>query len=318
VTKGKAITIGISTCLLGENVRYDGTHKLDHFLRDTLGQFVRWFPVCPEVEYGLPVPREAMRLVGDPIDPRLVTIRTGIDLTGGMKRWAKKKIAELAGADLSGFVFKSRSPSSGMKGVKVYTEEGMPSKTGSGIFAKAFMDAFPHIPVEDDGRLNDPGIRENFIERVFVYHRWKEFINNGGKIKNLVDFHADHKLMIMAHSPKHVPLLGSLIANQKKYRPKELLDRYFTGLTDAMKLQSTVRKNVNVLQHAMGYFKKQLSPEEKKELLEVIGNYHKGLIPLIVPTTLINHYVRKYDEQYLKRQHYLNPHPAELMLRNHV
>jgi len=222
VTEGKAITIGISTCLLGENVRYDGTHKLDHFLRDTLGQFVRWFPVCPEVEYGLPVPREAMRLVGDPIDPRLVTIRTGIDLTGGMKRWAKKKMTELAGADLSGFVFKSRSPSSGMKGVKVYTEEGMPSKTGSGIFARAFMDAFPHVPVEDDGRLNDPGIRENFIERVFVYHRWKELLNNGGTIKDLVDFHADHKLMIMAHSPKHVNLLGSLIGNQKKYKPKEL------------------------------------------------------------------------------------------------
>jgi len=312
------VTIGISACLIGKNVRYDGANKLDPFLRDTLGRFIRWFPVCPETEYGLPVPREAMRLIGDPANPRLVTVRTGKDHTAGMKRWAQKKMNELSGSNLSGFVFKSRSPSSGMKSVKVYTESGSYVASGSGIFARSFMNTFPFIPVEDNDRLGDYKIRENFIDRVFVYHRWKEILKGRKKIKCLIDFHSDHKLMIMAHSPKHVSTLGTLIADQKKYSQDELFACYFTGLMDAMKLRATVRKNVNVLQHILGYFKKLISTDEKKEHLEIITAYHKGLVPLIVPVTLFNHYIRKYDEPYLKRQYYLNPHPAELMLKNHV
>ena len=169
------IKLGISSCLLGKKVRYDGGHKLDHFLADTLGAYVDWVPVCPEVESGLSVPREAMHLVGDPEAPRLVTIRSGVDHTSRMRRWANKKVTALAAEDLCGFVFKSRSPSSGMRGVKIYSPEGMPVGTGSGIFAKAFQDRFPLLPVEDEGRLHDPALRENFIERIFVYKRWQEF-----------------------------------------------------------------------------------------------------------------------------------------------
>lgn len=312
------IMIGISSCLLGERVRYDGGHKLDHYLKDTLGMYVDWVPVCPEVESGLPVPREAMRLVGDNTAPRLVTVRSGIDYTERMQTWAEKKLTMVARLDLCGFIFKSRSPSSGMRGVKVYGPSGVPTHAGVGIFAKTFMDRFPFIPVEDDGRLHDPALRENFIERVFVFKRWKEMVRAGGRLRDLVSFHTDHKLLILAHSPKHYTLLGRLVAGAKKQERQTLLDEYFTVLMEGLKLLATARKNTNVLQHVAGYFKKQLSSEEKRELMELIEAYHKELIPLIAPMVLLSHYVKKYEEPYLKRQYYLHPHPAELMLRNHV
>jgi uncharacterized protein YbgA (DUF1722 family)/uncharacterized protein YbbK (DUF523 family) len=312
------IILGISSCLLGNPVRYDGGHKLDHFLTDTLGNYVAWVPVCPEVESGLPVPREAMHLVGDPEAPRLVTIRSGVDHTARMRKWAKKKVAELEQEDLCGFVFKSRSPSSGMRGVKIYTEAGMPNTTGSGIFAHAFMKHFPLLPVEDEGRLHDPALRENFIERVFVYRRWQEYIKEDGSLGGLVAFHSDHKYLIMAHSQKHYSALGKMVAGAKKMRRNELHANYIGLLLEGLQLLATPKKNTNVLQHMAGYFKDTLSADEKKELLEVISNYHDGLVPLIVPVTLLRHYVRKYKEDYLRRQFYLNPHPLELMLRNHV
>jgi uncharacterized protein YbgA (DUF1722 family)/uncharacterized protein YbbK (DUF523 family) len=312
------IILGISSCLLGNSVRYDGGHKLDHFLTDTLGQYVEWVPVCPEVECGLPVPREAMRLVGDPENPRLVTIRTNVDHSARMKTWAKKKVAELKKAGLCGFVFKSRSPSSGMRGVKIYTEAGMPNTTGSGLFAKAFMQTFPLLPVEDEGRLHDPGLRENFIERVFVYQRWREYMREDASIGGLVVFHTEHKLLLMSHSQKHYTALGKLVAAPKKMHRDELHSRYLGTLLEGLGFMATVKKNTNVLQHMAGYFKDKLSADEKKELQDVITNYHRELVPLIVPITLLQHYVRKYDTEYLKQQVYLNPHPLELMLRNHV
>jgi uncharacterized protein YbgA (DUF1722 family)/uncharacterized protein YbbK (DUF523 family) len=315
---GEKIKIGISSCLLGEKVRYDGGHKLDHYLKDTLGQFVDWVPVCPEVESGLPVPREAMRLVGDADAPRLVTRKTAIDHTVRILAWAEKKLDELERQDLCGFIFKSRSPSSGMQGVKIYSDSGMASRKGVGLFARAFMDRFSSIPVEDDGRLQDPAIRENFIERVFVYRQWLAFMEAGGALSDLVAFHTEHKLLIMSHSPKHLKMLGTLVSNARNYHRSVLRQQYFRILMEALMLRSTVKKHVNVIQHMAGYFKNQLSSDEKQEMLDVIGQYHKGLIPLIVPITLIRHYVRKYDEPYLKRQYYLNPHPMELMLRNHV
>jgi uncharacterized protein YbgA (DUF1722 family)/uncharacterized protein YbbK (DUF523 family) len=314
----KKITLGISSCLLGNNVRYDGGHKLDHFLTDTLGQYVDWVPVCPEVECGLPIPREAMHLVGDPENPRLVTVRSGVDHTARMRKWAKKKVAELEKADLCGFVFKSRSPSSGMRGVKIYTEAGMPNTTGSGLFAKAFMDAFPLLPVEDEGRMHDPALRENFIERVFIYKRWQEYIKEDGSRGGLVAFHTDHKYLVMAHSQKHYGLLGKMVAGAKKARRGELHTDYLRTLLEGLAYLATVKKNTNVLQHMAGYFKNHLSMDEKKELQDVINNYHDGLVPLIVPITLLKHHVRKHQEGYLDRQVYLNPHPLELMLRNHV
>jgi uncharacterized protein YbgA (DUF1722 family)/uncharacterized protein YbbK (DUF523 family) len=312
------IRIGISTCLLGENVRYDGGHKRDHYLTDTLVKNIEWVPVCPEVEYGLPVPREAMRLVGNPDDPRLVTRVTGVDHTEGMKQWSKTRLKELEKDDLCGFIFKSKSPSSGYKGVKVYSSSGIPSRRGTGIFAGMFITHLPLIPVEDDGRLHDPQLRENYIERIFVFRRWKDFLINSAVIKGLVSFHTDHKLLIMSHSQKHYAHLGRLVAEAKKHAKDLLLSEYIRVLMEGLKLLATAKKNTNVLLHIVGYFKKNLTSDEKAELIEVVENYHKGLIPLIVPITLINHYVRKYAEPYLKKQYYLNPHPTELMLRHHV
>lgn len=311
------ITIGISSCLLGEKVRYDGGHKHDRYITDTLGQFFDYVPVCPEVEYGLPVPREAMHLAGDVNDPRLVTVRTGVDHTEGMKGWAENKLEELARQGLSGYIFKSKSPSSGMRGVKVYAGSAPPVHSGVGIFAAAFMKRFPLTPVEDEGRLHDPGLRENFIERVFVFARWREFAEKGGSVKDLLEFHSRHKLLIMAHSPKHLSALGKLVSGQQGFGP-DVRDLYIETLMEGLRLIATIRKNTNVLHHIMGYFKKDLGGGEKKELLEIIDRYHRGLIPLVVPVTLLNHYVLNYDEPYLKGQYYLNPHPVELMLRNHV
>jgi uncharacterized protein YbgA (DUF1722 family)/uncharacterized protein YbbK (DUF523 family) len=312
------VRIGISSCLLGNAVRWNAGHKLDRYLTNTLGQFVEYVPVCPEVEAGFGVPRESFRLVGDPENPRLMTFKSKRDCTDQMNRWAQKRVKELEKEDLCGFIFKSDSPSSGMIRVKVYSPKGMPEKKGVGMFARAFMDHFPLIPVEDDGRLHDPAIRENFIERIFTLKRWRDSIKKKRSLGNLVNFHTNHKLLILSHSQKHYRLMGKLVAGGKKMPAPELYDQYERLLMEALALKTTNQKNSNVLQHLMGYFKKQLSADEKQELLEVFGQYRQGFVPLIVPLTLINHYVRKYDQPYLKMQMYLNPHPVELKLRTHV
>jgi uncharacterized protein YbgA (DUF1722 family)/uncharacterized protein YbbK (DUF523 family) len=312
------IKLGISTCLLGENVRYDGGHKLDRFLTDTLRQYVEYVPVCPEVECGLGVPRESMHLEGNPDSPRLVTIRTKQDMTDCLVQWAQKRVVQLEKKDLCGFIFKSDSPSSGMERIRVYNEKGIPVKKGMGIFARIFMDHFSLLPVEDEGRLHDPELRENFIERIFTLKRWREVLGKKESRGNVVDFHTKHKLLILSHSPKHYQMMGKLVAQAKNLPLKELYHEYQTLLMESLGLKTTPKKNANVLQHMMGYFKEQLSSDEKQELLEVIDLYRKEIIPLIVPITLINHYVRKHDQPYLKKQIYLNPHPLELQLRNHV
>jgi uncharacterized protein YbgA (DUF1722 family)/uncharacterized protein YbbK (DUF523 family) len=312
------IRLGISSCLLGNSVRWNSGHKLDRYLTDTLGQFVEYVPVCPEVEAGFGVPRESFRLVGDPENPRLITFKSKTDHTDQMLRWAKKRVKELENEDLCGFIFKSDSPSSGMIRVKVYNPKGMPEKKGVGIFARAFMDHFPLIPVEDDGRLHDPKIRENFIELIFALKRWRDGVAKSPSMGNLVDYHTRNKLLILSHSQKHSRLMGKLVADGKKMPPKELYEQYERLLMEALALKTTIKKNSNVLQHLMGYFKKQLTADEKQELLEVFEQYRQELAPLIVPLTLINHYVRKYDQPYLKMQTYLNPHPVELKLRTHV
>lgn len=310
--------IGISSCLLGNKVRYDGGHTLDSYVTETLGQYFTWVPVCPEIEYGLPVPREAMRLTGSPASPRLVTVRTGIDHTEGMLARAMQKVQELEKKDMCGFIFESKSPSSGMGGVKVYTDDGVPSKKGVGIFAGAFVRHFPLLPVIDEGRLHDPMLRENFIERVFVYQRWQKLIQTGVSIKNLVSFHTHHKYLILAHSPRHYHALGKLVAEAQKHSPEKLLADYVRLLMEGLALIATAKKNTNVLIHMVGYFKHQLTPEEKYELLEIIEQYHQGFVPLIVPIVLLRHYVRQFQEPYLSVQYYLDPHPVELMLRNHA
>jgi uncharacterized protein YbgA (DUF1722 family)/uncharacterized protein YbbK (DUF523 family) len=312
------IKIGISSCLLGNHVRFDGGHKLDRFLADTLGQYVEYVPVCPEVEVGFPVPREALRLVGNYESPRLMTIHTKEDHTERMVAWARKRVKELDAEGLCGFIFKSNSPSSGMERVKVYNEKGMPEKKGRGLFARVFMDHFPLVPVEDEGRLHAPKLRENFIEMIFTLKRWRETLNHGRRMGNLVAFHTNHKLLILAHSPQHYRKMGNLVAGGKSVPPVALFTEYEALLVEALRLKTTTRKNTNVLEHILGYFKKHLTGDEKQEMLDIIHQYRSGHLPLVVPVTLINHYVRKVGEPYLSRQVYLNPHPMELQLRNHV
>lgn len=312
------IRLGISSCLLGNKVRYDGGHKLDHFLTDTLGAHVEYVPVCPEVEVGLPIPREALRLVGDPLDPRLVTNRSGEDITERMRSWASRRLDELEKEDLCGFIFKSGSPSSGMERVRVYDSGGVPRKTGVGIFAQAFMERFPSLPVEDEGRLNDPDLRENFIERIFALRRWRELEKGEFTVGALVKFHSAHKLQIMAHSPKHYAEMGRLVAHGAEMEASDLARAYRGMFLEALGHHATPGRNANVLKHIAGYFRKRLDSSERQELSETIENYRTGLFPLIVPVTLINHYVLKYDDPYLKQQHFLRPHPLELKLRNHA
>ncbi len=312
------ITLGISSCLLGNNVRYDGGHAWDRFLTDTLGQFVEYIPVCPEVECGFSTPRESLRLVGSPDAPRLVTVRSGQDHTGRMLTWARKKVAELEKENLCGFIFKSKSPSSGMERVKVYDEHGVPAKKGVGLFARAFMEHFPLLPAEDEGRLHDPALRENFIERIFAFQRWRDVLQQKKSTGALVAFHTRHKLLILSHSPKQYQAMGKLVAAAQKNALASLYDQYQVMLMEALRVKATASKHCNVLQHMMGYFKNELTADEKKELLETLERYRRELVPLIVPVTLISHYVRKYDQPYLKDQYYLNPHPIELQLRNHV
>ncbi len=332
----RPIRMGVSSCLLGHPVRYDGGHKRDAYVTDTLGRFFEFVPVCPEVECGLGVPRPAMRLAGDPKEPRLTVINTGEDLTERMQAYCARRVEELAGEDLCGYIFKSKSPSSGMARIKVYREGGPPSTAGVGLFARAFMDRFPFLPVEDEGRLHNPVLRENFIERVFTLRRFRNLLAEIGwptpgthdvapkafdgkaRVSRLVSFQAAHKYLIASHSPKIATELGRLVAQAASVPAGELFPKYQDLLLSAMALRATPAKHVNVLQHLLGYFKKHITPDEKAEALELFEDYRAGLTPLIVPVTLLSHYVRKYDVPYLKDQWYLRPHPKELMLRNHV
>ncbi|EFL49293.1 protein of unknown function DUF523 [Solidesulfovibrio fructosivorans JJ]] len=317
----ESIRVGVSACLLGQPVRYDGGHKRDAYVVETLGRFFEFVPVCPEVECGLSVPREPMRLVGDPAAPRLVTIKTGLDLTDKMRAFAARRVEELAREDLCGYIFKSKSPSSGYTRVKVYNDQGVPVPKGVGLFARAFMDRFPLIPAEDEGRLHDEKLRENFIERIFTLNRWRKALAGDGTTSlpaRLVDFTTRHKLLLMSHSPEMARHLGRLTAEAKKWSADALRVSYETALMRALSLAATPAKHANVLEHIAGYFKKLLSADEKAELGELITQYRTGLLPLVVPVTLLAHYTRKYDVAYLKDQYYLHPHPVELKLRNHA
>jgi len=243
------VRLGISSCLLGNAVRWNAGHKLDRFLTDTLGQFVDYVPVCPEVEAGFGIPRESFRLVGDPQNPRLMTFKTKMDHTDRMLRWAAKRVKELEKEDLCGFIFKSDSPSSGMIRVKVYTEKGMPEKKGIGMFARAFMEHFPLIPAEDDGRLHDPKIRENFIERIFTLQRWRQTIAGAKSMSGLVDFHTDHKLQLMAHNQSLSRDMGALVARSSSMNRQVLFKSYEELLLRNLKSRATARRNSNALQH---------------------------------------------------------------------
>lgn len=311
--------LGISSCLLGQRVRYDGQHKKDDFLTQTLGPFVEWVPVCPEVEVGMGVPREAIRLVGSIEHPRLIGERSQKDWTQSMRDYTQERVRQLSGMDLCGFILKKDSPSCGMERVRVYPGKGKaPNRNGRGLFAQVLLEASPLLPIEEEGRLNDPKLRDNFIERVFAYQRWTTLLDDRPSLGTLVAFHAAHKFVLMAHSEPHLRQLGRLVAGAKGRPLREALEEYGRVFMEALGVPATARKHVNVLTHLAGYFSKQLSAEERAELAETIADYHHGLVPLIVPITLIRHYVKKHRIAYIQDQVYLQPHPKELMLRNHV
>jgi uncharacterized protein YbgA (DUF1722 family)/uncharacterized protein YbbK (DUF523 family) len=312
------IRLGVSACLLGQAVRYDGGHKRDPFLIDTLGPFVEWVPVCPEVEIGLGIPRDTIRLVGDAATPRLVVEKTDEDLTARMRRYARSRVTELESLGLDGYVLKRGSPSCGLFRVRVYGRDGVPHPTGAGAYARALTERLPLLPVEEEGRLGDPALRENFIERVFATARWRAFLARRPAAGDLVAFHTAAKLAVLAHSPAHYALLGRLVAAAGGARLGARLADYGALLMQALAVRATRGRHANVLQHVTRFFKRQLEPDARAELADVIHDYRHGLVPLVVPLTLIKHHVRRLGVAYLADQTYLSPHPKELMLRNHV
>jgi uncharacterized protein YbgA (DUF1722 family)/uncharacterized protein YbbK (DUF523 family) len=314
----KPIRIGISACLLGEKVRFDGGHKHDRYLSHTLGRYFEWVPVCPEVEMGLGTPRETLRLeqVGD--ETRLVMPKSGRNLTQPMRVYACARMEKLAAENLSGYILKSDSPSCGFLRVRVYGTSSMPSRAGRGLFADALARRFPFLPIEEEGRLCDPRLRENWIERVFAYHRLQALWNSRWTVRSLLAFHSAHKLVLMAHSPRALTELGRLVAQAREMSRTELRQRYLGQFMSALAVLATRGRHANVLQHMAGFLKKRLDAESRRELSDLIHDYRKGELPLIVPVTLLKHYVRMYAISYLAGQVYLNPHPKELALRNHV
>lgn len=314
------IRIGISSCLLGEEVRWNGGHTRDYFLTDTLGKYVEWVPVCPEEEVGMGVPRERVRLLGDPDDPRMIGRESGEDWTERMKSYANNRVEELQEENLHGYILKKGSPSCGMERVMVLDDdEEDPVGESPGIFAKELMSEMTRLPVEDDGRLHDAGLRENFIERVFAYYRWSKLMEQDPSPGDLVEFHTAHKMTLLAHSDQGLRELGQLVAKAGSVEDFEkLLDEYGTKFMGMMGQVVDRGGHTNVLQHLQGFLKEHLTDDERQELSEEITKYRNGLTPLIVPVTLLRHHFRKHPVDWVMKQTYLSPYPTELQLRNHV
>jgi uncharacterized protein YbgA (DUF1722 family)/uncharacterized protein YbbK (DUF523 family) len=300
-------------------VRFDGGHKKEDFLLNTLGPHIEWVPVCPEVEMGMSIPREAIRLVGQDDAPRLVAPKSGIDHSDGMKKWARGRIALLARERLDGYVLKKDSPSCGLFRVRVYHDNGQISRKGQGIYARDLAVQLPTLPIEEEGRLRDPRLRENFIERIFAHNRLRKLQESRPRPAGLVDFHTRHKLTLMSHSPGAQRDLGRLVAASGRGAFSATMKAYAEMFMTSLKLIATPRRHTNVLHHVMGFLKNDLSADDKSEILEIIENYRNGLLPLIVPITILNHHIRRSNgPEWLHSQEYLNPYPSELMLRNHV
>ncbi len=314
------LRIGVSSCLLGAPVRFDGGHKRNDFLADTLGRFVEYVPVCPEMEIGLGVPRETLRLVREAgaNAPRLVANKSGVDHTHRMNSYAQRRINALGAEDLAGFVLKRDSPTCGMERVRVHDACGMTTRDSSGLFAAALMRHCPNLPVEEEGRLNDPHLRENFVERVFAYRRLRTFFSAPWTLGGLVGFHTRHKLTRMAHSPAAYSELGRLVANAKGGAHETVGRQYEDAFMQTLKKIANSARHTNVLHHIFGYLRRHLEPDPREELLTLIDDYRRGLVPLVVPIALVRHHVRKFKINYLQGQVYLEPHPKELALRNHV
>ncbi len=312
------IRVGVSSCLLGEQVRFDSGHKRDSFVADGLARYFDLIPVCPEVAIGLGIPREPIRLEGDAEHFRVVGTRNKeLDVTDDLAAYGRKMAGELAG--ITGYIFKSKSPSCGMERVKVYNPAGGPAvKSGVGAYAREIMAANPMLPVEEEGRLNDPVLRENFIARVYAYRRWQDLIAAGVTPDSLVAFHTAHKMILMAHGKERLRELGRIVAEAGRGSIKDLADEYGRKFMQALSYRATRRRHTDVLFHLMGYLKRVLDTEDKAELVEVIHQYRQGLVPLIVPVTLLRHHFRVHPEPYVEKQLYLHWQPAGLSLWNAI
>ncbi len=319
-----SIRLGISTCLLGEKVRYDGGHKRDGFLVDELGRWVEWVSVCPEVEIGMGTPRPSVRLVEDggagkgAGGLRLLSPATGEDFTARIEAYSVERVSELRALELDGYVLKKNSPSCGMARVKVWGSSGPLRKDGVGLYARALLEAWPHLPVEEEGRLADPVLRENFVERIFCRNRWRTLLAGGCTRGRLVEFWTAHKLLVRAHDEPGYQALGRLVGSASKGSTTALYAGFEAEFFAALAKKATPRKHVNVLQHAMGYLREHLDPGERGQLAAAIEDYRQGLLPLVVPITLVRFQVEKHRIEYLLGQLYFDPHPKELMLRNRV
>ncbi|MFT7617617.1 MAG: hypothetical protein ACI97A_001256 [Planctomycetota bacterium] len=313
------LKIGVSACLLGNEVRYDGGHKRARFLTDVLAPFVNFVPVCPEVELGLGVPRETLRLEVSDGETRLVAPGSQTDHTESMTEFSNARVEELAKEELCGFVLMKNSPSCGLFRVKRYPGgKSMPTKDGRGLFAEALQRRFPSMPIEEDGRLNDPVLRESFLERAYALARIKELFARDWRRRDLVEFHTKEKLLLMAHSPAGYKKLGNIVGEMDRFEPEELERVYIETFMAALSEYASVGRHVNVLQHMVGYFTDALSPKEKAELHGHIVDYKKGIVPILVPLVLIRHCVSKFDVTWLSKQSYLEPQPNELMLRTTI
>jgi uncharacterized protein YbgA (DUF1722 family)/uncharacterized protein YbbK (DUF523 family) len=316
--ESEPIRIGISSCLLGQKVRFDGGHKRDRYLTDVLGQWLTWVPVCPELEIGLGIPRPSIRLESAKPTAILVEPGSGRQLTEEMQVYAKRKVKELQQLELDGFILKKGSPSCGMERVRVYGRGGVPTKNGVGVFARELMQDWPNLPVEEEGRLNDPLLRERFIAHVFCRNRWRSTVRAGLTRRRLIEFHTAHKLQMRSHNEASYRRLGLIVASAGTVPDRELFRSYEDEMHTALSSRASAKRHTNVLFHALGYLKKVLEPFEKQELVQLIEDYRNGLVPLIVPITLLRHHVAKHEIPYLEGQLYLEPHPRELMLRNRV
>jgi len=312
------LRLGISSCLLGDLVRFDGGHKKDDFLVRVLGDYVEWIRVCPEVDIGLGTPRESIHLERRAGEIRLVGVRSGADHTEKMREYARDKSAEITGWDLRGYVLKKDSPSCGMERVRIYDANNVPSKDGVGMFAEALLERNPLLPVEEEGRLRDPRLRENFIARIYAYDRWLNLKASGPKARDVIAFHTAHKLLLLAHSPEHYRVLGKLVAEAGLLPIDELLARYETDLMAGLKRVASPGRHTNVLQHLAGFLKDELDAADKAELHDIIGEYRAGHVPLITALTLLNHHLRRLGHAWVEAQAYLAPYPRELALRSAV
>jgi uncharacterized protein YbgA (DUF1722 family)/uncharacterized protein YbbK (DUF523 family) len=305
------------SCLLGNEVRHDGGHKRNVYVVKTLSDYFNFRPSCPEMAIGLGVPRPTIRLNKAEEGVRLVgTKNSELDLTDDMNNWSEGAIPAMH--DLSGFILKSNSPSCGMERVRLYGDKGMPTRDGTGLFAASLMRAMPWLPVEEEGRLNDATLRENFIERVFIYYRWQRLIDDGLSVSALMEFHQRHKYILLAHEEVEYRKLGPLIASANKQNLEEIADEYLLRMMNVLKARASRKRHTNVLMHVMGYLKNKISGDDKQEMIEVMDNYRLGRVPLIVPVTLMKHHLRRYPDEYIDKQYYMMPYPEELMLRNMI